>query len=110
MLVWDPSDFTTYGILVLVWRDFGDNVLGDCVNNAWMIAVGWEWWSITTFPFDAWRLGVMDSLSVCGHIDFPWISDFRVGLGDSTEIELQNKILDSGDISLRHYSLRMHSR
>jgi len=47
-----------------------------------MIEVGWECWSIRYFPFDTWILGVMDALSVCGHIDFSWMSNFRVGLVD----------------------------
>jgi hypothetical protein len=37
MLVWDPDDFTIYG--VLVFRDFADDMLGDCPDDAWMIAV-----------------------------------------------------------------------
>jgi hypothetical protein len=118
-LVWDPGDFTTYGILVFAWRDFADDVLGYCLDDAWMIAVGWGCWSIRDFPFDTWRLGVMDALSVCGHIDFSWMSDFRVGLYVMvTPLRLshwQDIILDSGDDSLRHYNLglqewRMQSR
>jgi hypothetical protein len=130
-----------------------------------MIAIGWGCWSIRDFPFDTWRLSVVDALSVCDHIDFSWMSDFRVGLvdifytrpltvfdqlhfrsdmrryvevymswlgrfsfslpriesgreiaaWDFTEIHWQDMILDSGDDSLRHYSLglqewRMQSR
>jgi hypothetical protein len=69
-----------------------------------MIALGWGCWSIRDFPFGTWRLGVMDALSICGHIDFSWMYDFRVGLGDSTEIHWQDIILDNGDDSLRHYN------
>ena len=67
-------------------RDFVDDMLGDYLDYAWTIAVGWGCWSIRDFPFDTWRLGVMDGLSICGHIDFPWMYNFRVGLGDSTKI------------------------
>jgi hypothetical protein len=63
-LVWDPGDFTIYGVLVFTWRDFVDDMLGDCPDDAWMIAVDWGCWSIRDFPFDTWRLGVVDALSV----------------------------------------------
>jgi hypothetical protein len=62
-----------------------------------MIAVGWGCWSIRDFPFDTWRLGVVDALSVCDHIDFPGMSDFRVGLVEFTGIHWQDMILNSGD-------------
>jgi hypothetical protein len=51
-IVWDPSEFTTYEIIVFIWRDFLDDVLGYCSNDALMIAVGWEYWSVRDFPFD----------------------------------------------------------
>jgi hypothetical protein len=51
-LVWDPGGFTTYGIVVFTWRDFVNDVLGYCLDDAWMIAVGWGYWSIRPFPFD----------------------------------------------------------
>jgi hypothetical protein len=41
MLVWDPSNFTIYGVLVFAWRDFADDMLGDYPGNAWTIAVDW---------------------------------------------------------------------
>jgi hypothetical protein len=41
MLVWDPGNFTIYGVLVFAWRDFVDDMLGDCPDYAWMIAVDW---------------------------------------------------------------------
>jgi hypothetical protein len=104
-LVWDLGDFTTYAILVFTWREFLDGVLEYCLDDAWMIAIGWGCWSIRDFPFDTWRLGVMDSLSFCVHIDFSWISDFRVGLGDSTKIHWRDIILNSGDNYLRDYNL-----
>jgi hypothetical protein len=85
-LFWDHGDFTTYEILVFAWRDFADDVLGYFFDDFWMIVVGWECWNIRDFSFDTWRLGLMDSLSVCGHIDFSCMYDFIVGLGDSTEI------------------------
>jgi hypothetical protein len=36
-LVWDPSDFTIYGVLVFAQRNFADDMLGDCPNDTWMI-------------------------------------------------------------------------
>jgi hypothetical protein len=36
-LVWDPGDFTFYGVLVS--RDFVNDMLGDCPDDAWMIVV-----------------------------------------------------------------------
>jgi hypothetical protein len=45
-----------------------------------MIAAGWECWSIKDFPFDTWRLGFMDALSIFSHMDFSQMSDFRVGM------------------------------
>jgi hypothetical protein len=104
-LVWEPGDFTIYGVLVFAWTDFADDILGDWSDNAWMFAVGWGCWSIGVFPFDTWRLGVVDALSVFDHIDFSVMSDFRVGSVDFIEIHQPNMILDSGDDSLRHYSL-----
>jgi hypothetical protein len=94
-------------MLVFTWRDFADDMLGYFSDDAWVIVVDWGCWSIRDFPFDIWTLGIMDALLVCGHIDSLWMSDFRVGLGDSIEIYWQDIILDSGDGSLRHYSLRL---
>jgi hypothetical protein len=116
-LVWDPSDFTTYRQVQerFTWRDFVDEELGYFLDDVWMIAVGWRCLSIMDFPFDTWKLGVVDALSVCDLVDSSWLSDFRIGLVDFTEIHWQGMILDSGDNSLRHYSLglqewRMQSR
>jgi hypothetical protein len=104
-IVWDHDDFTTYGILVFAWRDFGDDVSRYFMDDYWGIAVRWGSWSIRDFPFDTWRLGFTDSLSVCGHIDFSMMYGFRVGLVDFTKIHWMDVILNSGDDSLRHYSL-----
>jgi hypothetical protein len=57
------------------------------------------------FLLYTWRLGVVDALSVCDHIDFSWMSNFRVDLVEFMEINWQDMILDSGDDSLRHYIL-----
>jgi hypothetical protein len=59
------------------------------------------------FPFDTRRLGVVDALPVCDHIDFSGMPDFRVGLVDLTEIHWQDMIHDSGNNSLRPYRLWM---
>jgi hypothetical protein len=72
-----------------------------------MIAVGWWCWSIRAFPFDTWRLGVIDALSVCDHIKFYEMPDSRVGLVDLTDIHWQDMILDSGNNYLRPYNLWM---
>jgi hypothetical protein len=101
-LVWDLGDFTFYGVLVS--RDSVDDMLGDCPDDAWMIAVDRGCWSIRTFPFDTWRRDVVDALSVDDHIDFSMMSDFRVG------IHWMGMILDSGCDPLRHYNLWMQSR
>jgi len=107
MLVWDLGDFTTYRSVLemFAWRDFAEDVLVDFPDDAWAIAVGWGRWSINAFPFDTWRLGIVDALSFCDHIEFSWMSDFRVGLVDSTEIHWKDMILNSGDDPLRHYNL-----
>jgi hypothetical protein len=49
----------------------------------------------------------VDALSVCDHIDFSVMSDFRVSLVDFAEIHWLDMILDSGDDCLRHYRLWM---
>jgi hypothetical protein len=102
MLVWDPCDF-----LVFTWTDFVDNMLGYCLDNGWMIAIGWGCWSIMDFPFDTWRLGVVDNLSVFDHIEFSVMSDFQGCLVDFIEIYWLDMILDSGGDPLRHYNLWM---
>jgi hypothetical protein len=84
-----------------------DGMLGDCPYNAWMIEVGWGCWRIRSSPFDTWRLGIVDALPVCDHIDFSMMSDLRVGLVNFTEIHWLDMILDSGVDSLRHYNLLM---
>ena len=56
--------------------------MGDFPNGVYMHVVGWVCWSIMDFPFDTWRLSVVDALSVCDHIDFSWMTNFRVGLVD----------------------------
>jgi hypothetical protein len=47
-----------------------------------MCAVGWVCWSIRDFPFDTWRLSVVDAFSVGSHIGFSWMFDFRDGFVD----------------------------
>jgi hypothetical protein len=91
MLVWDPGDFTTYGVLVLAQRDFADDMLGDCSEDTWMIVADMRYWSIEAFPFDTWRLG--------DHIYFSMISDLRL------VIYWMGMILDSECDPLRHYNL-----
>jgi hypothetical protein len=76
-LVWDPSDFTIDRVLVSTKRDFADDMLGDCPDDTWMIAIDRRCW---TFPFDTWRQGVVGVLSVDDHIDFSTMSNFRVGI------------------------------
>jgi hypothetical protein len=98
-LEWNSSNFTFYG--VLVFRDSGDDMLGDCPDYAWMILVDQGCWSIRNFSFDTWRRGVLDALSVDDHIDFSMISDFRVG------IHWMGMILNSGCDPLWHYILWM---
>jgi hypothetical protein len=98
-LVWDPGNFTFYG--VLLFMGICRRYVGDCLDDAWMIAVDQGCWSIRNFPFDTWRRGVVDSLSVDDHIDFSMMSDFRVG------IHWMGMILDSGCDPLRHYILWM---
>jgi hypothetical protein len=85
-------------------------VLRDFLDNVWMIVVGWGCWSIRAFPFDTWRLGVVDALSVCDHIDFLVMFDFRVGLVDFIGIHWQDMILNSGDDPLRHYNFLLWER
>ena len=108
-LVWDPGHFTSHKQVRerFAWRNFADDRLGDFLDDVLMIATGWGCWSIQAFPFDTWRLGVVDALSVCDHIEFSGMSDFRVGLVDFTEIHWKDMILNSGDDSLRNYNLWM---
>jgi hypothetical protein len=84
---------------VFTQRDFADDMLGYFPDDTWMIAVDMRYWSIEAFPFDTWRLGVVDSLSVGDHIDFSMIYDLRV------VIHWMGMILDSGCDPLRHYNL-----
>jgi hypothetical protein len=39
-LVWDLGEFTIYKVLVFAGRDFANKMLGDCLDDAWMIEVG----------------------------------------------------------------------
>jgi len=55
MLVWDTENFTVYEIVMFAWRDFADDMLGDYLDYAWMIAIDWGCWSNRDFPFDTWR-------------------------------------------------------
>ena len=80
-------------------RDFVDYMLGYCPNDTWMIAIERRYWSIGAFPFDTWRLGVVDALSVGDHIDFSMMFDLRVG------IDWMGMILNSGCDPLRNYIL-----
>jgi hypothetical protein len=36
-----------------------------------MCVIGWVCWSIRDFPYDTWRLSVVDVFSVGSHKDFP---------------------------------------
>jgi hypothetical protein len=68
MLVLDLGDFTIYSVLVFARWDFKYNMSGYCLDNAWLIALGWRCRSINTLPFDTWRLGIVNTLSVGDHI------------------------------------------
>jgi hypothetical protein len=104
MLVWDLGDFTNYRLVreMFSWRDF--------VDDAWMIAVVWGCCIIRDFPFDIWRLGVVDALLVCDRINFSKMPYFRVGVVDLTRIHWKDMILITGDDPLRNYNLWLQER
>jgi hypothetical protein len=103
MPIWDLGDFTIYEVLVFAQRDFADDMLGDCLDDTWMIAVDVRYWSIEAFLFDIWRLGFMNYPLVGDHIDFSMIYELRV------VIHWMGMIPDNGCDPLSHYKLWMRS-
>jgi hypothetical protein len=57
-------------------------IVGYFPDGVWMATVSWVCWSIRAFPFDTWRLSVIDAFSVCSHRGFSWMPNFRDGFVD----------------------------
>jgi hypothetical protein len=70
MLVRYPGNFNIYRVIMFTQRYFVEDMLGYFPNNTWTIALDNMYWIIRAFPFDTWRLVVVDSLLVGDHIEY----------------------------------------